>query len=145
MTAAFNSAETTRAAAADQRAALALAPATSPRAERRRVGGGVLPDGCVRACRVVCRSCADRAGRLLSRHARRCIGGRCLVTPRGPGRGRTQGNNRVYSCEFEFGEGGKLGLGSEFECDKPVELELETNSYSDSHGPQNTCEYPSSS
>ena len=47
-----------------------------------------------------------------------------------------QGNNRVYSCEFEFGEGGKLGLGSESEFDEPVELGLETNSYLDTHSPE---------
>ena len=44
--------------------------------------------------------------------------------------------SRVCSCEFEFGEGGKLGLGSEFEIDEPVELGLETNSYSDTHSPE---------
>ena len=40
------------------------------------------------------------------------------------------------SCEFEFGEGGKLELGSEFEFDEPIELGLEMNSYSDTHSPE---------
>jgi len=57
-----------------------------------------------------------------------------------PAKGRCAGGRATSEfelvAELEFGEGGKLELGSEFEFDEPIKLGLEMNSYSDTHSSQ---------